>query len=126
MVINTNFNTLRGKYLRAIRYQKKHTEDFTRETIYFIYILIGITTVVFLSMIGILQQGMSGFMMFFTFIDLIFVCIPPTLPTILSVGINFAQHRLKNFDISCVMSSNILTGGKVDTIVLEGQHALGK
>jgi hypothetical protein len=52
--------------------------------------------------------------------------IPPTLPTLLSVGINFAQHRLKGYNINCVLPENILTGGKVDTIILEGQHALGK
>ncbi len=65
-------------------------------------------------------------MMFITYLDLIFTCIPPTLPTLLSVGINFAQHRLKQYDIACVLPSNILTGGKVDTIVLEGHNALGK
>lgn len=65
-------------------------------------------------------------MMFITYLDLIFTSIPPTLPTLLSVGINFAQHRLKNFDVACVLPSNILTGGKVDTIVLEGHSALGK
>ena len=126
LVVNTNYNTLRGKYLRAIRHQKKHQESFTRETVYFIYILIGITTVVFLAMIGIFRQGQTRMGMFVTYLDLIFTCIPPTLPTLLSVGINFAQHRLRHFDISCVIPSNILTGGKVDTIVLEGHHALGK
>ncbi len=60
------------------------------------------------------------------FLDLLSTSIPPTLPTLLSVGINFAQHRLKSADISCVLPSNILIAGKVDTIVLEGHHALGK
>ena len=71
-----------------------------------------------MSMINLLQQGMGEFAMFITYLDLMFDCIPPTLPTILSVGINFAQHRLKTYDISCVMPSDILIGGKVDTIVL--------
>ena len=28
LVTQTNFNTLRGKFLRAIRYQPKHLENF--------------------------------------------------------------------------------------------------
>jgi cation-transporting ATPase 13A3/4/5 len=80
--------------------------------------LIFLTTVVFCSMIGIFKQGQTAFQMFVTYLDLIFTCIPPTLPTLLSVGINFAMHRLKQHDISCVLPSNILTGGKVDTIIL--------
>lgn len=88
--------------------------------------LIFLTTIVFLSLMGIYRQGQSAFMMFITYLDLIFTSIPPTLPTLLSVGINFAQHRLKNYNVSCVLPSNILTGGKVDTIVLEGHNALGK
>jgi cation-transporting ATPase 13A3/4/5 len=126
LVINTNYNTLRGKYLRAIRYQAKHQESFTKETIYFIYMLMFMTTVVFCSMLSIFRQGQSAFEMVITYLDLIFTSIPPTLPTLLSVGINFAMHRLKNYDVACVLPSNILTGGKVDTIVLEGSHALGK
>ena len=84
------------------------------------------TTVVFFSMISIFRQGQTAFEMVITYLDLIFTSIPPTLPTLLSVGINFAMHRLKNYDVACVLPSNILTGGKVDTIVLEGSHALGK
>lgn len=52
------------------------------------------------------------------YLDMISTSIPPTLPTLLSVGINFARKRLKNFNIHCVLPSNILTGGRVDTIVL--------
>ncbi len=80
--------------------------------------LIFLTTVVFFSLFSIFKQGQSKFQMFVTYLDMIFTCIPPTLPTLLSVGINFAMHRLKNYDIACVLPSNILTGGKVDTIVL--------
>lgn len=88
--------------------------------------LIILTTVVFFALFHIFEEAQSKFTMFITYLDLIFTCIPPTLPTLLSVGINFAQHRLKHYDISCVLPSNILTGGKIDTIVLEGHHALGK
>ncbi len=56
--------------------------------------------------------------MLMLYLDLLSTSIPPTLPTLLSVGINFAQHRLKNYNISCVLPSNILAGGRVDTIIL--------
>ena len=49
-----------------------------------------------------------------------------TLPAALSVGINFAQHRLKNYGINLVLPSNILAAGRADTIVLDSCKAFGK
>ena len=117
---NTNYSTLRGKYLRAIQYQKKQLSTFTLETIYFIYIIIALTTVVYLGMFTRLQEGQTDWAMFIIYLDLLSTSIPPTLPTLLSVGINFARHRLHSYHISCVFPNNILKCGSVDTIVLEG------
>jgi magnesium-transporting ATPase (P-type) len=77
-------------------------------------------------MFSILKQGLKKWDLFILYLDMLSTSIPPTLPTLLSVGINFAQHRLKGYDIYCVLPSNILAGGRVDTIILEGHHALGK
>lgn len=83
----TNFNTLRGKFLRAIRYQPKQEDTFFRETIYFIYILLIITTFVYFGYLNIIGPYTPNFDMFIIYIDLIFVAIPPTLPTILMLGV---------------------------------------
>lgn len=59
--------------------------------------------------------------MFQIYLDLLSTAIPPTLPTILSVGIKLVQSRLNSQGISCVLPKSVLTGGKVDTIVLKGE-----
>jgi magnesium-transporting ATPase (P-type) len=59
--------------------------------------------------------------MFQMYLDLLATAIPPTLPTILSVGIKFVQSRLNSQGINCVIPKSVLTGGKVDTIVLKGE-----
>lgn len=55
------------------------------------------------------------------YIDLIFVAIPPTLPTILMLGIEFVIGRLEIAGINCIFPISSLTGGKVDTVVLKGE-----
>lgn len=121
LVIQTNFNTLRGKFLRAILYQFKQQENFMKETIYFIYILLIITTFVYFGYISIIGPYTSSFDMFIIYIDLIFIAIPPTLPTILMLGIEFVVRRLEVAGINCVLPKSSLAGGRVDTIVLKGE-----
>jgi hypothetical protein len=64
--------------------------------------------------------------MFRIFMDLLITAIPPTLPTILNVGIEFVTRRLKFHGINSVMPKFILTGGKIDTVVLKGDEVFGK
>lgn len=64
--------------------------------------------------------------MLYLFIDLIATSIPITLPTALSVGINFAQRRLVKHGIHSTLPSNILSGGRANTIVLDSSKVLSK
>lgn len=64
--------------------------------------------------------------MFRIFMDLLITAIPPTLPTILNLGIEFVTRRLKAHGINAVMPKCILTAGKVDTVVLQGEEVFGK
>lgn len=126
LVTHTNFSTLRGKYLRAIRYQSKNKEQFFRETIYFIYIIIFIASTVYFAYLAVLGPYTREIDMFRMYMDLLITAIPPTLPTILNVGIEFVTRRLKAQGINSVMAKSILTGGKIDTIILKGDEVFGK
>ena len=126
MVTQTNYNTQRGKYLRAVRYQKKPIDNFTRESIYFIYIITVITVITYGILFPFIRKGQSDLDMFVIFLDLLATSIPITLPTALSVGIKFAQHRLFKVGINSVLPSNILTGGRATTIVLDSNKVLSK
>lgn len=64
--------------------------------------------------------------MFRIFMDLLITAIPPTLPTVLNLGIDFVTRRLKGHGINSVMPKFILTAGKIDTIVLKGDEVFGK
>jgi magnesium-transporting ATPase (P-type) len=60
------------------------------------------------------------------FLDLLATSIPITLPTALSVGINFAQHRLFKSGIHSILPSNIIIGGRATTIVIDSNKVLGR
>jgi len=60
LVTQTNYNTQRGKYLRAIRHQKKPIDNFTRESIYFIYVIIVITVIAYIALFPSIHKGQSG------------------------------------------------------------------
>lgn len=60
------------------------------------------------------------------YIDILVTAVPPTLPTILNVGIKFVQNRLKAHGINCILPKSALTGGKVDTIILKGEEVFGR
>ena len=64
--------------------------------------------------------------MLIIYIDLIFIAIPPTLPTILMLGIEFVLKRLESSGIKCVLPKSSLVGGKVNTIILKGEEVFGK
>jgi hypothetical protein len=64
--------------------------------------------------------------MLYLFVDLLATSIPITLPTALSVGINFAQHRLNKCKINSILPSNILSGGRATTILLDSNRILSK
>ena len=59
--------------------------------------------------------------MFQIYIDLLITAIPPTLPTVLNVGIDFVLRRLKAHGITCILPKSALTAGKVDTLILKGE-----
>jgi len=64
--------------------------------------------------------------MFIVYLDLLATAIPPTLPTVLTFGIDFVTRRLKAYNINCVLPRSALTAGKVNTVVLKGDDVFGK
>lgn len=73
-----------------------------------------------------LYKGQTPLAMFVLFLDLLATSIPITLPTALSVGIKFAQHRLAKAGINSVLPSNILQCGRATTLVLDANKILSK
>lgn len=81
---------------------------------------------VYFAYLATLGPYTGEFDMFRIYMDLLITAIPPTLPTILNLGIEFVTKRLKSHGINSVMSKSILTGGKIDTIILKGDDVFGK
>ena len=84
------------------------------------------TTLVFLILMPVISEGISRLSLFVIYLDLLATSIPMTLPTALSVGISFAQHRLSQQGIHSILPSNILAGGRATTIVLDSNKIFGK
>lgn len=80
----------------------------------------------YLALLPLMNEGQKKKDMFVMFLDLLATSIPITLPTALSVGISFAQHRLAKSGVHAIMPSNIISGGRANTIVMDCGKVFGK
>lgn len=79
-----------------------------------------------MALLPIVDEKQSDWDMFVMFLDMLATSIPITLPTALSVGINFAKKRLSKCGIHAILPSNILAGGRATTVVLDSNKVLSK
>ena len=85
--------------------------------------LCSITYFVYLGTFG---QYTNELKMFRMYMDLLITAIPPTLPTILTLGMEFVMRRLKSHNIHIVTRKSAITAGKINTIILKGNEVFGK
>lgn len=60
-----------------------------------------------------MQMGESVHDILFNAIDLITITVPPALPLALTIGIVYAQQRLKKSKIHCISPGRINVAGQV-------------
>ncbi|KAG1672905.1 putative cation-transporting ATPase 13A3 [Nymphon striatum] len=99
VVVRTGFLTSKGELIRSIMFPKPI--NFYRDAMRFILILFGISLI-----------GMSFSLIILRGLDIITIVVPPSLPAALTLGIVYAQQRLKKNGIFCTSPQRINQAGK--------------
>lgn len=115
MVIRTGFRTAKGELVRAILFPKPVTFKFTQDALKFVGALALLAFVGFgLSVYFMHRSGSSVKSIVLRSLDLITVCVPPALPMAMTVGVVFAQRRLRSKRIYCINPSLINVCGVIN------------
>ncbi|KAJ8320795.1 hypothetical protein KUTeg_002382 [Tegillarca granosa] len=120
VVVRTGFTTAKGELVRSILYPKPVDFQFNRHTYYYIGILAAIAGIGFIYTITLMvQRGDEDSDIAHRTLDLITIAVPPALPAALSVGIIFAQSRLKRHAIYCISPRSINVSGSINAVCFD-------
>ncbi|KAL5972016.1 putative cation-transporting ATPase 13A3 [Taenia solium] len=115
LVVRTGFRTAKGEMVRAILFPKPMKFKFTQDVNRFIGVLALVALGGFAFSVYIqLQNGTEPGNIVKRALDLITIVVPPALPVAMTVGIAFAQGRLKRKNIFCINPSVINVCGIID------------
>ncbi|KAL4221280.1 hypothetical protein ACF0H5_019543 [Mactra antiquata] len=120
VVLRTGFLTSKGELVRAILYPKPVDFKFNRDTYFFVGVLafiagIGLVYTVILKV----QRGDEVGEIIKRSLDLITIAVPPALPAALTVGIVFAQSRMKRQAIYCISPRSINICGSINAVCFD-------
>ncbi|XP_060069309.1 polyamine-transporting ATPase 13A3-like [Ylistrum balloti] len=120
VVARTGFTTSKGELVRSILHPKPVDFKFNRDTYIFIGILAIIAGLGFIYTIILMvidEDDASDIVL--RALDLITIAVPPALPAALTVGIVFAQRRLKDNQIYCILPNCINVSGTINTFCFD-------
>lgn len=104
----------------AILNPKPDRFEFERDSYKFIMGLSIVALLGFAFTVAIfLEHGVQPRRIIISALDLITIIIPPGLPLALTIGIAFANKRLKYYGISCIQLNAINTAGAVQVAVFD-------
>ncbi|XP_061189779.1 polyamine-transporting ATPase 13A3-like [Saccostrea echinata] len=120
VVLRTGFSTAKGELVRSILYPKPVDFKFNRDTYIFVAILAGIAGIGFIYTVVLMVQESELFEdIFLRSMDLITIAVPPALPAALTIGIVFAQSRLKKSQIYCISPHSINISGTINVVCFD-------
>lgn len=121
VVLATGFSTAKGELFRSIVYPKPI--NFTIEQDSYRY-LAALSVIALLAFVKRMVQAAKSTEIttgdaLVSSLDLVTIAVPPALPLILTVGIDFALKRLEAANIFCINSKRINLAGHVDTFCFD-------
>ncbi|CAI2734752.1 unnamed protein product [Schistosoma spindalis] len=106
VVIRTGFMTTKGELVRSIMFPKPMKFKFTQDVYQFLGALCGVALVSLCVTIYLMYWNKKElYYIILRPLDIVTIVIPPVLPVAMSVGIVFAQRRLRNHGIYCINPS---------------------
>lgn len=120
VVIRTGFMTAKGELVRSIMFPKPVDFKFHRDSLKFIGLLFLTAFVGFVyTVVRMVMEGASASQIMLDALDLITIAVPPALPAAMTVGIAYAQSRLKKNDIYCISPRSINISGCLNCICFD-------
>ncbi|XP_022343828.2 polyamine-transporting ATPase 13A3-like isoform X2 [Crassostrea virginica] len=120
VVIRTGFYTSKGELVRSIMYPKPADFKFERDTYIFVGVLAIIAGLGFIYTIILeVHNGEDVSDIILHALDLVTIAVPPALPAALTVGIVFAQQRMKNHQIYCISPRSINVCGGINAVCFD-------
>ncbi|KAL3862275.1 hypothetical protein ACJMK2_008256, partial [Sinanodonta woodiana] len=120
VVFRTGFTTAKGELVRSILYPKPVDFKFNRDTYKFVGVLasIALSGLVFtIILMTVAEETVPDIII--RSLELVTIAVPPALPAALTVGIVFAQRRLKRQLIYCISPRSINVCGTINTVCFD-------
>ncbi|KAK3088339.1 hypothetical protein FSP39_017880 [Pinctada imbricata] len=120
VVVRTGFATAKGELVRSILYPKPVDFKFNRDTYIFVVSLALIALIGFIyTIVLMVDAGDPAGDIILRSCDLITIAVPPALPAALTIGIVFAQRRLKMGSIFCISPRSINVSGTLNAVCFD-------
>ncbi|CAC5407094.1 Probable cation-transporting ATPase W08D2.5,Probable cation-transporting ATPase 13A3 [Mytilus coruscus] len=120
VVLRTGFTTAKGELVRSIMYPKPVDFKFNRDTYIFVGALAAIAGIGFIyTIVLMVQAGEHPSDIVLRSLDLITIAVPPALPAALTIGIVFAQYRLKKQLVYCISPRSINVSGSINAFCFD-------
>ncbi|KAG9509642.1 putative cation-transporting ATPase 13A5, partial [Fragariocoptes setiger] len=120
LVIRSGFQTSKGELIRSIMFPKPVDFRFNRQINRFIGLLACLALMGFIYTIVIKsQRGATLGSIILSALDLITIVVPPALPAAMTIGIIYAQSRLKKNKIYCISPRSINISGSINCVCFD-------
>ncbi|XP_044524629.1 polyamine-transporting ATPase 13A2 [Gracilinanus agilis] len=120
VVTRTGFCTAKGDLVSSILHPKPIHFKFYRDAlkfVFFLFILASIGTIY--SIVILIHNKVAVTEIVKRSLDLVTVVVPPALPAAMTVGIIYAQNRLKKHKIFCISPPRINLGAKLRLVCFD-------
>ncbi|XP_041480134.1 probable cation-transporting ATPase 13A3 [Lytechinus variegatus] len=120
VVVNTGFSTAKGALVHSILYPKPMNLKLHRDAIRFVAVLACFAFVGAIYIITIkIINGADTKDIILKAMDIFTVAVSPALPAALTIGLVYAQKRLKDLGIFCISPQRINLGGMMDVVCFD-------
>ncbi|KAI1285205.1 Polyamine-transporting ATPase 13A3 [Halotydeus destructor] len=120
VVIRTGFLTAKGELVRSIMFPKPVDFKFNQHIYKFIKYLTCLAAIGFTYTVIIkIQRDSPVSDILIKALDLVTIIIPPALPMAMTVGVIFAQTRLKKSNIFCISPRSINISGCINCVCFD-------
>uniref|UniRef100_H2ZW02 Cation-transporting ATPase n=1 Tax=Latimeria chalumnae TaxID=7897 RepID=H2ZW02_LATCH len=120
VVLQTGFNTAKGELVRSILYPKPMDFKLFQDAFRFLMCLIVIGMIGMIYAVCVFSlSGESAGEAVMKALDVITIAVPPALPAAMTVGIIYAQGRLKKRGVFCISPQRINICGQLNLICFD-------
>ncbi|CAH8615506.1 unnamed protein product [Dicrocoelium dendriticum] len=115
MVARTGFRTAKGELVLSILYPKPMKFKFTQDALRYVGALAGISVIGLAVSVYLMHSAqVIVWEIVLRSLDLVTIAVPPALPVAMTVGVVFAQRRLRTQQIYCINPSAINVCGVIN------------